>query len=215
MEGDRLNMVKRAFDILAASVALLLLWPLLLLIAILVKCDSPGPAIFRGRRVGRYGVPFTQFKFRSMQFTDVATDCSVGKGDNRVTKVGAIIRLLKMDELPQFLNVVLGDMSIVGPRPELLKYANTFTGQFTQILEVRPGLTDPASLRFSHVEEVLGTEDPDRVYEESVLPEKNLLRLEYVKTRSFWSDIRIIIATIVCLGSSLIGKMRRRDGRRR
>jgi lipopolysaccharide/colanic/teichoic acid biosynthesis glycosyltransferase len=150
-----------------------------------------------------------------MQFTDVATDCSVGKGDNRVTKVGAIIRLLKMDELPQFLNVVLGDMSIVGPRPELLKYANTFTGQFTQILEVRPGLTDPASLRFSHVEEVLGTEDPDRVYEESVLPEKNLLRLEYVKTRSFWSDIRIIIATIVCLGSSLIGKMRRRDGRRR
>ena len=191
--------VKRGFDFVVALTALIICSPLMLVTAIAVKLDSPGPVIFRGPRVGRHGVPFTMFKFRSMTYSEAATDCSVGKNDKRVTKLGFFMRRFKIDELPQLANVVIGDMSIVGPRPELLRYADSLSGKFAPILSVRPGLTDLASLEFSRVEEVLGSDNPDRVYEERVLPKKNLLRLKYVETRTFSGDILIIMETIACV----------------
>jgi len=178
--------------------------PLMLITAAAVKLDSPGPVIFRGRRLGRHGVPFYLLKFRSMQDVEVPVDCSVGKGDARITRVGSIIRRTKIDELPQLINVVMGHMSIVGPRPEMVRYAHTFTGEFAEILDALPGLTDPATLKFPNVEEALGSTDPDRVYEEVVLPMKNVLRLSYVRNQSFWSDMMIVAATILHLAKSVL-----------
>jgi lipopolysaccharide/colanic/teichoic acid biosynthesis glycosyltransferase len=204
------DIAKRLFDIVLSLVGLVVAAPLCLVAAAAIKLDSPGPVFFRGRRVGRYGVPFRLLKLRSMRATGAATDCSVGKGDKRVTQVGAVIRSMKIDELPQFVNVLSGQMSIVGPRPELWRYRNTLTGKFGPILEVRPGLTDLATLRFSAVDEVLGAVDPDRVYEETVLPQKNLLRLRYVESRTFLGDLRIIMATIACLWRSIVIRVLKR-----
>ena len=188
-------MAKRLFDVVLSSIALIVASPIMFIVAMAIAVDSPGPVIFKGWRIGRDGRPFRLLKFRSMFNAKDPTDCSVGKNDKRVTRVGVILRRLKLDELPQLLNVLRGDMSIVGPRPEMVKYAATFDGFYAPILSVRPGLTDLATLHFANVEEVLGSDDPDRVYEQEVLPLKNELRLRYVQGQSLRGDISILAAT--------------------
>ena len=191
------DVAKRTFDIVAASVGLILLSPLLTVIALAVKLDSPGPVFYRGVRTGRYGKPFRILKFRTMvPNAERLGGGSTAKDDPRVTRVGGVLRQYKLDELPQLLDVVRGAMSIVGPRPELPQYTGLYSEEERIILTVRPGITDYASLKFSQLSEVLGDQAPDRVYEEQVRPIKNALRVEYVKERSFWGDIRIILNTI-------------------
>ena len=193
-------MVKRAFDILAASAALLLLWPLLLLIAILVKTGSPGPILYRGERTGRYGKPFHILKFRSMVVdAERLGGYSTAQNDPRVTQIGRFLRRFKLDELPQLFNVLRGEMSIVGPRPEVPAYTRLYVGEELLILTVLPGITDYSSIKFSQLDKVLGEKDADRVYEETVRPSKNALRVQYVRNQSFKTDVDIIGRTIIKL----------------
>jgi len=193
-------MVKRAFDLLVASTALLLLWPLLLVIAIMVKLDSPGPAIYRGERTGRYGKTFHILKFRSMVVdAESLGGYSTAQNDPRVTRIGRFLRRFKLDELPQLFNVLRGEMSIVGPRPEVPAYTRLYAGDELLILTVLPGITDYSSISFSQLDRVLGEKDADKVYEEIVRPAKNALRVLYVKNHSFKTDIAIIGRTIIKL----------------
>ena len=185
------------FDVLVAAIGLLLLSPLLLLIAALVKLDSKGPVFFRGIRTGRYGIPFRIYKYRTM----VVNAENLGGGstagnDPRVTRLGRFLRPRKLDELPQLLNVLKGDMSLVGPRPELPQYTDLYRGDEQLILTVRPGIADYASLEYVQLGKILGDENPDRVYEEQVLPRKNALRVKYVREQSFSGDVMIILKTL-------------------
>lgn len=210
--GGLSMMAKRVFDILAASAALLLLWPLLLLIAILVKTGSSGPILYRGERTGRYGKPFHILKFRSMVVeAERLGGYSTAQNDPRVTRIGRFLRRFKLDELPQLFNVLRGEMSIVGPRPEVPAYTRLYVGEELLILTVLPGITDYSSIKFSQLDKTLGTEAPDRVYEEIVLPDKNLLRLKYVETQTFWGDMGIIISTMACVAGDVLGWRRRMD----
>ena len=193
-------MIKRAFDILAALTGLILLWPLLLLIAVLIKLDSHGPVFYRGVRSGRCGTPFRIFKFRTMvPGAESLGGGSTGKDDPRVTRIGRTLRRYKLDELPQLLNVLKGEMSIVGPRPELPQYTGLYTGEEQLILTVRPGITDYASLEFINLAEILGNVEPDAVYEEQVRPVKNALRVKYVKEQNLCGDLIIISRTLLRL----------------
>ncbi|MGB7211067.1 MAG: sugar transferase [Gemmatimonadales bacterium] len=189
-------MVKRAFDLLVALLLLLLLWPLLLVAAVCVRLDSPGPAFYRAVRIGRGGVPFRMWKFRTMVANaDRLGGTSTGLHDARITRVGRWLRAAKLDELPQLFNVVRGEMSVVGPRPEVEEYTRLYAGEELLILSVRPGITDFASLEFSRLAEVLGSGDPDLVYAEQVRPIKNRLRLKYVREASFGTDLAILWRT--------------------
>ena len=201
MKGRRLYPVaKRLFDVLASVLGLLVLSPFLLVLAALIRLDSKGPVFYRGTRSGKGGRPFKILKFRTMvQDAEHLGGPSTGKDDPRVTRVGQHLRKYKLDELPQLINVLKGEMSVVGPRPEVPQYTRLYEGDEELILTVRPGITDYASLKFVHLDEVLGKESPDRVYEEKVRPVKNALRVKYVKERSFWGDIAIIAKTIVKL----------------
>jgi lipopolysaccharide/colanic/teichoic acid biosynthesis glycosyltransferase len=191
---------KRLFDLVFASIALLILSPLLLVIAILVRLDSPGPVLYGAVRAGRYNVPFRMLKFRSMVVgADSMGGLSVGKNDPRVTRVGRFLRRYKLDELPQLLNVLKGEMSLVGPRPEFLKYAQQYEGEELLILSVPVGITDYASVAFIRMDEWLGNGDPDRVYEEQIRPMKNALRVRYAREQSFWVDLLILFSTLRCL----------------
>jgi lipopolysaccharide/colanic/teichoic acid biosynthesis glycosyltransferase len=191
---------KRLFDLFCASAALLILSPFLLAIAILVRIDSPGPVLYGAVRAGRHNVPFRMLKFRSMV---VGADCMgglmVGKNDPRVTRVGRFLRRYKLDELPQLLNVLKGEMSLVGPRPEFIHYSQQYEGEELLILGVPVGITDYASVVFIHMEELLGTGDHDRVYEEHIRPLKNALRMRYVREQSFRVDLLILFRTLRCL----------------
>lgn len=188
---------KRVLDVAVAGVGLLLLSPLLLLLATAVKLTSPGPVFYRGVRTGRYGRPFRIFKFRSMVVDgETRGGTTTGRHDPRITRVGAILRKYKLDELPQLLNVLAGDMSLVGPRPEVSEYTDQYSAAERHILDVLPGITDLASLAFSDLQEFVGSEDPDRVYRERILPRKNQLRLEYVQRRSLGFDLLILLRTI-------------------
>jgi lipopolysaccharide/colanic/teichoic acid biosynthesis glycosyltransferase len=190
-------MIKRIFDLVAASVGLMILSPALILIAVLVKLDSPGPAFYRGVRTGRYGRPFRTFKFRTMVVNaEHLGGGSTGKDDPRVTRLGRILRRHKLDELPQLFSVLLGDMSIVGPRPELPIYTQLYSSDEQIILTVRPGITDYASLEFINLAEILGSVEPDTVYEEQVRPVKNALRVKYVQEQSLRGDLVIIGRTL-------------------
>jgi lipopolysaccharide/colanic/teichoic acid biosynthesis glycosyltransferase len=196
MVSGALPMAKRVFDVLGALFGLIVLSPLLLLIAVGVKLGSRGPVFYRGVRAGRYGRPFKTFKFRTMvPDAERLGGLSTAKNDPRVTRVGRFLRKYKLDELPQLLNVLKGEMSIVGPRPEMPEYTSLYTGEEKLILTVRPGITDYASIEFSNLGEILGDEEPDRVYEEQIRPIKNALRVKYVKEQSFWVDIGIIFRT--------------------
>jgi lipopolysaccharide/colanic/teichoic acid biosynthesis glycosyltransferase len=192
-------MLKRLFDIVMSAFGLLLFSPLLLLIALWVKLDSPGPVFYRGRRAGRNGVPFDIFKFRSMVVNaDKIGGPSTSGDDPRVTRSGRFVRKCKLDEVSQLINVFLGDMSLVGPRPEVVDKAENFDAEARKTLAVRPGITDWASIWNSDEGGVLaGAPDPDAAYEKVIFPTKLKLQLYYLQTRSFLGDIKIILYTIL------------------
>lgn len=191
---------KRAFDVLASAAALVLLSPLLLAVAAGVKLDSPGPVLYRGIRSGLHGRPFRILKFRTM-VVDAARigGPSTGKDDPRVTRFGAFLRRYKLDELPNLACVLVGQMSIVGPRPEVPQYTSLYEGEEKLILSVRPGITDYSSVRFIDLAAHIGSEDVDAAFETRVLPVKNRLRVQYVKDWSFWTDLKIIGSTLLAL----------------
>jgi lipopolysaccharide/colanic/teichoic acid biosynthesis glycosyltransferase len=191
------NFIKRTFDVLLACAGLLVLSPLLLLLAILVKLSSPGPVFYRGLRAGRHGRPFRIFKFRSMvQDGEQRGGTTTGKDDPRTTRLGRFLRKYKLDELPQLFNLLSGDMSIVGPRPEVFEYTDQYTPEQRRILNVRPGITDLACIEFHDLQEYVGADDPDRVYRERILPRKNELRLKYADEHCLWLDFKIVATTI-------------------
>jgi lipopolysaccharide/colanic/teichoic acid biosynthesis glycosyltransferase len=192
-------MVKRAFDILASAMGLLLLAPLLLGVALLIKLDSPGPVLFRQLRVGRAGHPFQIRKFRTMQVNAEAQGLQITVGeDARITRVGRWLRASKLDELPQLLDVLQGHMSLVGPRPEVPRYVALWPEATRQlVLSVRPGITDLASVEYRHESRLLAqAADPEREYREVILPAKLALAERYVLERSFWGDLRLIARTV-------------------
>lgn len=191
------NMAKRLFDVAFSAVGLLVLFPLLLVAALAIKGTSTGPVFYRGVRTGRDGVPFRVFKFRTMvQNAEQVGGPSTGQNDPRVTRVGSFLRKYKIDELPNLINVLRGEMSLVGPRPEVPQYTAWYEGDEKLILTVRPGITDLSSIEFIDLAAHVGSDDVDATFEKEVLPIKNQLRVKYVKTRSFWGDIVIILKTL-------------------
>lgn len=192
------DIAKRAFDIVASSLGLLFLSPAILLIAILVKLYSPGPVFYRGLRIGRQGTPFKVFKFRTMiSNAEKIGGPSTADDDPRITGIGRFLRKYKLDELPQLINVLKGEMSLVGPRPEVPHYVNMLTKEERDILSVRPGITDWASICNSDEGAVLsGNPDPEKTYMEKIRPEKIRLQLKYVRERSFFVDLKIIFQTL-------------------
>ncbi|MBQ1981534.1 MAG: sugar transferase [Alistipes sp.] len=189
--------MKRLLDIVASGLGILFLSPFLILIAIWIKLDSPGPIFYRQVRVGRHNKDFKIFKFRSMRVgADKGSLVTIGGRDPRVTRSGYYIRKFKIDELPQLINVFLGDMSLVGPRPEVRHYVNYWTPEQMHVLDVRPGITDPASIKFRNENELMEkAEDPEKYYIEVIMQEKIRLYLEYVHNASFWYDIKLIFLT--------------------
>ena len=194
-------MLKRAFDLVVSAVALLLLFPVLLLIGLSVALSSPGGAFFRQVRVGRAGKEFRLFKFRTMRpGSEAQGQITVGGRDPRITGIGYFLRKSKMDELPQLINVLLGDMSIVGPRPEVSRYVALYSPEQRNVLNVRPGITSAASIAYMDENEILGrSADPQHAYIEEVMPAKLALDLDYVKNRSFFLDMSIILRTFIGL----------------
>lgn len=189
--------MKRLFDIIASGCGLLVLSPIFLIVALWIKLDSQGPVFYRQTRVGRYNKDFRIFKFRSMRVgSDKGSLVTIGGRDPRVTRSGYFIRKFKIDELPQLINVFTGDMSLVGPRPEVRHYVNFWTPEQMRVLDVRPGITDPASIRFRNENELLEkADDPERYYIDVIMQEKIKLYLEYVEKSSFWYDIKLIFQT--------------------
>jgi len=190
--------MKRIFDFIFSLFGLLILSPFLLVIAFLIKKEDRGPVFYRGERVGLHGKLFRIFKFRTMVVdAEKMGPSSTSEEDPRITQVGRWIRRHKVDELPQLLNVFLGDMSFVGPRPQVRWAVALYTPEEKNILTVRPGITDYASLRFSNEAEILkGAEDPDKAYLELIHPEKTRLALQYVRNHSLLIDLKLIILTI-------------------
>lgn len=190
-------MIKRLFDLLLAMSLLIVLWPLLLILAVLVRATSEGPVFYRGRRVGLEGQPFRIFKFRTMVVNaDRIGGPSAADDDPRITLLGVFLRRYKLDEFPQLLNILHGEMSFVGPRPEVESEIATYTGEERLLLTVRPGLTDYASIRFHDEGAILrGSRDPHEAYLRLIRPEKVRLGLEYVRRRSAATDIRILYQT--------------------
>lgn len=189
--------MKRIFDVVASGLGLLALSPLFLILAVWIKCDSAGPVFYRQVRVGRNNKDFKLFKFRSMRVgSDKNGLITVGGNDPRITRSGYFIRKYKLDELPQLINVFIGDMSLVGPRPEVRKYVDMYTAEQMHVLDVRPGITDMASIRYRNENELLEqADDPDKYYVEVVMQDKLRLNLEYVERHSFFFDIRLIFQT--------------------
>ncbi|EHO08778.1 hypothetical protein HMPREF9714_02149 [Myroides odoratimimus CCUG 12901] len=189
--------IKRIFDFLASFFGLLFIWPLLLIVAIMIKIKMPGgPAIFKQKRVGQYGILFTMYKFRSMTVGHSGSSVSV-RGESRITPFGAKIRKYKIDELPELWNVLIGDMSLVGPRPDVPGYADQLEGDDRKMLLLKPGITGPASLKYKNEEEILAEqEDPIRYNNEVIFPDKVKINISYLENWSFVKDIRIIFKTI-------------------
>ena len=190
-------MLKRIFDIILSLLGLIILLPFMLIIAILIKLDSKGPIFFKQVRVTKNGREFEIFKYRTMRVgSDKYSQITVGK-DNRITKIGAFLRKYKLDEIPQLINVLLGDMSLVGPRPEVPQYVVLYTDEQKEILKVRAGITDYASIEFSDENDLLASEeDPEKAYIEKVMPKKIELNKKYITEISILTDIKIILLTI-------------------
>ena len=189
--------MKRIFDIVASGIGLILLSPLFIILTIWIKCDSIGPVFYKQVRVGRNNMDFQLFKFRSMRVgSDKKGLITVGGHDPRITRSGYYIRKYKLDEFPQLINVFKGDMSLVGPRPEVRKYVDMYTEEQMHVLDVRPGITDLASIRYRNENELLErVNDPDKYYVEVIMPDKLRINLEYVARHSFTFDIRFIFQT--------------------
>ncbi len=190
-------MLKRTFDILASGCGLLLVSPIFLVLAIWIKLDSEGPIFYRQVRVGRGNKDFRLFKFRSMRVgADKQGLITIGGHDPRVTRSGYFIRKYKLDELPQLINVFVGDMSLVGPRPEVRKYVDMYTPEQLHVLDVRPGITDAASIAYRNENELLEkAEDPDQYYIDVIMQDKLRINLEYVANHSFGEDVCLIFKT--------------------
>ena len=189
--------MKRFFDVVASGIGLILLSPLFVILAIWIKCDSISPVFYKQVRVGRSNMDFQLFKFRSMRVgSDKKGLITVGGHDPRITRSGYYIRKYKLDEFPQLINVFKGDMSLVGPRPEVRKYVDMYTEEQMHVLDVRPGITDLASIRYRNENELLErVNDPDKYYVEVIMPDKLRINLEYVARHSFTFDIRLIFQT--------------------
>jgi lipopolysaccharide/colanic/teichoic acid biosynthesis glycosyltransferase len=200
-------MLKQIFDIVFSICSLFLLLPLFPIIALLIKMDSPGPVFYKGIRSGRYGKVFYILKFRTMFVnSEKEGGDTTAYQDPRVTRIGTFLRRYKIDEIPQLINVLKGDMSIVGPRPELVTYTEQYDDNEKCILNVKPGITDISSVTFSSLETYVGSREADGVFEEVILPIKNQLRVKYVQERTFLLDIKIIIKTAIKLLSKICFK---------
>ena len=185
---------------LGSGIGLTILSPLFLFVAIAIELDSPGPVFYRARRVGKDGRLFRLYKFRSMvSDADKRGPAITATGDNRITRVGRFLRHTKIDELPQLINVFLGDMSLVGPRPEDPRYVAHYTPNQKRILKFRPGMTSPASYKYRNEERVLTGEDWEKQYLASVLPDKLKIDLEYFERRTLTSDLTLIMKTILAM----------------
>jgi lipopolysaccharide/colanic/teichoic acid biosynthesis glycosyltransferase len=189
--------MKRVFDFLVSLVGLFLFSPLLVLLSLLIKFTSKGTIFFIQERVGENGVFFKMIKFRSMQVIQDSDSTISVKGDMRVTKVGSFLRRYKLDELPELWNVLVGDMSLVGPRPDVPGYADFLRGEDRNILKLKPGITGPASLKYANEEEILARqENPKEYNDEIIYPDKVRINLDYYYQSNLWIDIKIIFATI-------------------
>ena len=195
---------KRLFDLLAAGFGLLLLSPLFAIVAVLIKVGEGGPVFFRQARVGRFGREFRIWKFRTMVVdADRRGRALTAGGDPRVTPIGAVLRRLKIDELPQLLNVLAGDMSLVGPRPEVAVYTAFYTDAERAVLSWTPGITDPASLQYRDESALLGgVADPERLYLSQVMPEKVRISIDYARRATLRSDLGVILETLHLLPAS-------------
>lgn len=193
--------IKRWIDMAIAVLCLVLLSPILILIVVWIKSSSNGPALYRGLRAGKGGIPFYMMKFRTMVVDAEALGASSTAGDDRrITHVGRFLRATKLDELPQLINVIRGEMSLVGPRPQVLWAVDLYTSEERHLLDVRPGITDYASIKFRREGEILrGSKDPDRDYMIMIAPGKTRLGLQYVRTRSPLVDLKILLATSMAL----------------
>ena len=190
--------MKWIFDRLVSFVGLLFLWPILIIVAIMIKIKMPGgPVIFKQKRVGQYGRLFTMYKFRSMTVSHSGSSVSIA-GESRITPLGAKLRKYKLDELPELWNVLIGDMSFVGPRPDVPGYADKLKGKDRDILKLKPGITGPASLKYRNEEELLANvDDPQKYNDEIIYPDKIRINLYYLEHYSFIKDIQMIICTVL------------------
>ena len=196
------NFGKRFLDVFFSSLGLIVAAPVFLIVPVLIKFDSPGAVFFTQKRMGRGGRAFQLIKFRSMCSDKENEKKGFEPGSAlRVTKIGKILRKTKLDEIPQLINVFMGDMSLVGPRPEVEQYKNFYTGEFAPVLSVRPGITDLASIKYRHEEEILArSSDPQKTYKEVILPDKLQIALSYVQNNiRFTGDIYIIIQTLLSI----------------
>ncbi len=190
--------MKRGFDLFWATVGLCLLWPVFLVVGLLVKAEDRGPIFFRQRRVGWHGHSFRMWKFRTMVIDAEQKGLALTVGrDPRITRVGHWLRATKVDELPQLINVWTGEMSLVGPRPEVQKYVDLYSKDQRRVLDLRPGITDLASVKYRRESELLAaSSDPDRTYVEEIMPEKIRINLEYAAQANAWADVWVILLTL-------------------
>lgn len=205
---------KRMVDIIIAGCALLVLWPFYLIIALAIALEDGLPVIYRAERGGYQGKTFRICKFRTM----VRNADKIGGGttsfhDPRITRVGNILRKTKLDEIPQFWQVLMGRMSLVGPRPELMRYVERYTGEELDILQVRPGITDYSSVEFVNLDEIVGTENADEMYEKLVLAKKNALRVKYAHSVSLGTDLYILFKTAVAVLDKIFGFVFKKEHR--
>lgn len=206
--------IKRVLDFCIAAIALLILWPFYLIVAVLIALEDGFPVIYRAERGGYLGKPFRICKFRSM----VRNADKIGGGttsfhDPRITKIGNILRKTKMDEIPQLWQVLIGKMSLVGPRPELLQYVSRYEGEELDILKVRPGITDYSSVEFINLDEIVGEENADEMYEKYVLKKKNALRVKYAHTVSLKTDVYILFKTVMAVVQKAFGFIVKKEHR--
>ncbi|HBE41968.1 MAG TPA: sugar transferase [Bacteroidales bacterium] len=188
--------LKRGFDIVASTFGLIIISPFLLIIALAIGLEGQGSVIFRQARTGRYGKPFVIYKFRTMKVNSRGNTVTI-KGDGRITSVGRILRKFKLDELPELWNVVRGDMSLVGPRPDMPDLTGTLTGEEKLILELRPGVTGPATLKYANEEELLAAQDDPKKFNDEVLwPDKVQINLDYYRSMNLMIDLMIILKTV-------------------
>ena len=195
--------LKYIFDRVAALIGLLCIWWLLIIVPIIIKIKMPGgPAIFKQTRIGRHGKPFTMYKFRTMTVNHSGSSVSVA-GESRITPLGAVLRKYKIDELPELWNVLIADMSFVGPRPDVPGYADALTGDDREVLLLRPGITGPASLKYRNEEEILAAVDNPQIYNDTIIfPDKVRINRYYLHNYSFVSDIKMILCTV--LGKTML-----------
>lgn len=191
------KIIKRIIDFVFAIVILICVSPVYLIVAIAIVAEDGFPILYKANRGGLHGKPFKIYKFRSMvKNADKIGGGTTALNDTRITKVGSIIRKMKIDEIPNLLNVLKGEVSFIGPRPELLRYTDLYTGTEKTILEVRPGMTDYSSIEFINLDEIVGGENADEMYEKIVLPRKNKLRIKYAATVSIATDVKLFFLTV-------------------